>query len=189
MKQMSGHDFMLTSSSNLCTMNCAMSTCRNFIDAYWKTAQDATVRSLTPSVPLFHRLSRQTISAASAITCLLIAGPIISYTITSVSTFPACAVLDVETRFRLTPSGASPLRQKPPYVENVHPRDLLNFTRESMATSWLAASKSCYSSNALLRTGVFADVTLLLELLHVCRIRRFPRSVVVCSPLRGHPRS
>ena len=35
----------------------------------------------------------------------------------------------------LTPSGASPLRQKPSFVENVHPRDLLNFNCESMVTS------------------------------------------------------
>ena len=60
----------------------------------------------------------------------------------------------------LTPSGASPLRQKPPYVKNVHPSDPLNFNRESMATSWLAASRSCYSSNSLLRIGLYADVTL-----------------------------
>ena len=60
----------------------------------------------------------------------------------------------------LTPSGVSPLRQKPLYVENVHPRDLLNFNRESMATSWLATSMSCYSSNSLLRIRLYADVTL-----------------------------
>ena len=60
----------------------------------------------------------------------------------------------------LTPSGASPLRQKPPYVENVHPRDLLSFSRESVTTSWLAASRSGYSSNSVLRTVLCADVTL-----------------------------
>ena len=62
--------------------------------------------------------------------------------------------------FLLTPSGASPLRQKPPYVENVHSRDILNFNCESLATSWLAASGSCHSSNSLLRTELYADVTL-----------------------------
>ena len=60
----------------------------------------------------------------------------------------------------LTPSGASPLRQKPQYVENRHPRDLSNFNRASLATSWLAASKSCCSSNSVTRTGLYADVTL-----------------------------
>ena len=60
----------------------------------------------------------------------------------------------------LTPSGASPLRQKPPYVENVHSLDLLNFNCESVATSWLTASRNCYSSNSLLRTRLYADVTL-----------------------------
>ena len=60
----------------------------------------------------------------------------------------------------LAHSRASPLRQKPPNVENVHSRDLLNFNCESMATSWLAASRSSYSSNSLLRTGLYADVAL-----------------------------
>ena len=60
----------------------------------------------------------------------------------------------------LTHSGASPPRQKPQHVENRHPRDLLNFNRESLATSWLAASKSCCSSNSVTRTGLYADVTL-----------------------------
>ena len=69
--------------------------------------QDAIVRSLAPPVPLFHRLSRQTISAASAVACLLIAGSLISHLITSVSTLPACAVVDVETRFRAADSFGS----------------------------------------------------------------------------------
>ena len=60
----------------------------------------------------------------------------------------------------LTPSGASPLRQKPSCVENVHSRDLLNFNCETMATSWLASSCGSYSSNSLPRTGLYADVTL-----------------------------
>ena len=60
----------------------------------------------------------------------------------------------------LTHSGASPLRQKPTHVENVNPRDLLNFNCESVATSWLAASRSSCSSNSLPRTGLYADVTL-----------------------------
>ena len=68
---------------------------------------DAIVRSLVPPVPLFHRLSRQTISGASAVACLLIAGSLISYTITSMSTLPACAVVDVETRFLPADSLAS----------------------------------------------------------------------------------
>ena len=59
----------------------------------------------------------------------------------------------------LTPSGASP-RQKPPCVENVHPRDLLSVNREPMASSWLAASRSSYSSNSMLKTSLYADVTL-----------------------------
>ena len=63
---------------------------------HWKTARN-TIRFLAPPVPLFHRLSPQTISAASAVACLLIAGSLISYTITSVSTLPANAVVDVET--------------------------------------------------------------------------------------------
>ena len=69
--------------------------------------RDAVVRSLAPPVPLFHRLSRQTTSAASAVPCLLIARSPISYTITSVSTLPACAVVDVETRFRAADSFGS----------------------------------------------------------------------------------
>ena len=81
----------------------------------------------------------------------------------------------------LTPSVASPLRQKPPYEENVHPRDLLNFNCESMATSWLAASRSSYSSTSLLRNRIVCRChsQLLLELVHAGRIRRFPRSLVV----------
>ena len=60
----------------------------------------------------------------------------------------------------LLPSGASPPRQKPPHVENVHPRDLLNFNCESSATSWLSAFGCSYSFNSTLKTGFYADVTL-----------------------------
>ena len=45
--------------------------------------------------------------STQAFACLLIAGSLISYTITSVSTFPACAVVDVETRFRPADSFGS----------------------------------------------------------------------------------
>ena len=94
----------------------------------------------------------------------------------------------------LTPSGASPLRQKPSYVENVHSRDLLNFNCESMATSGLASSSSRYSSNSLLRTGLYADVTL------NCCSRASSRRpdplisshsccLTAASPLCCHPRS
>ena len=82
----------------------------------------------------------------------------------------------------LTPSGASLLRQKPPYVENGHSRDLLNFNRESMATSWLAASRSCYSIQLSAKNRIVCrchSQLLNRAAIHVGRIRRFPRSLVV----------
>ena len=86
-----------------CIVQCrpaGISSMRDKREHTGRRPRDAVVRSLAPHVPLFHRLSRQTISAASAVPCLLIASSLISYTITSVSTLLACAVVDVETRFR-----------------------------------------------------------------------------------------
>ena len=138
-------------------MQCPCRSMRDKREHTGRLLPDAIVRSLTPPVPLFHRLLRLTVSAASAVACLLVAGSLLSHTTTSCQYF--LAVVDVETRFRPADS-ASPLRQKPQYVENRHPRDLLNINRESLATSWLAASRSCYSYNSMTTTGLYADVTL-----------------------------
>ena len=79
--------------------------------------RDAISRSLTPPVPLFHRLSRQTISAASAVACLLMLAH------SSLTQSLPCQHFLLLSPLRqdlvlVTPSGASPLAQDthtPPY--------------------------------------------------------------------------
>ena len=87
----------------------------------------------------------------------------------------------------LTSSRASPLRQKPPYEENVHPRDINgNFSACCLQKLLL------FPLSAKNRIVCRCHSQLPLELIHVGRIRRFPRSLcslTAVSPLCGHPRS
>ena len=149
---MSGHYFILTSTSNLCMMNCAMSGRRP------KTLSFVLWPLLFHCFIVFR--DRRSVRLQQLLVCSLPAQSSLApsllcqyFLLVLLSTLRRNFVL-------LTHSGTPLLRQKPPYVENVHSRDLLYFYCESTATSWLAASRSSCSSNSLLRTGLYADVTL-----------------------------